>query len=331
MFAEKLMNALKEQSPNVKEESLRLYIKHTDTIYREVFGLPFNEKTSQLKLPWKKIEDYFDERGYAPTTRGNYWSSLFNVLSAMNYNPKITSSVKMMRDKYKDEYKAIKDGLKSQKQEDNFVSAKLLNGFIDDYAKQIKEGSEDRDVLQIWIILKLLREYSFRNEIATLEFVSNKEYQMAKKKDEKRNMIVMSKGGWFISKQKYKTDKIYGEEVIDIEGEMLKDLKKYHKLVGNGMLLRSAPSKKFPDKPQIMTPNGLSKYLIKWSNKNVPPLVLDDGTKKPRNLSTTMIVKAYQSAKHGGTKAELEKDSKNRGNQPTTMLTKYVSSKTPKV
>jgi len=78
-----------------------------------------------------------------------------------------------------------------------------------------------------------------------------------------------------------------------------------------------------------MTPNALSKYLLKWSNKEMPPVVNEDGTKKPRNLSTTMIVKVYESAEHGESKAKIIKDSKNRGNKPETMHKVYVSSKKP--
>ena len=80
-----------------------------------------------------------------------------------------------------------------------------------------------------------------------------------------------------------------------------------------------------------MTSNALSKYLLKWSNKNLPPVVNADGTKKPRNLGTTMIAKIYESAEHGESKAKIIKDSKNRGNKPATMHKVYVSTKKPEI
>lgn len=338
MFEEKVMTALKELNPDTKEESLQLYLTQVKKIYFDVFKISFNQKSSQLKIPWKKIEDYFDEKNYAMTTRANYYSSLFNVFTALDYNKAITGQIKKMRDKYKQQYKDIDDGLKSQKQEDNFVSATLLNKFIDDYTKKIEDGTftegttaDDKHLLQVWMILKLLREYFFRNEIATLEFVRKKEYDASRKKDETdRNMIVMDKKGWFISKNKYKTQKLYGEEKIPIEGQMLTDLKFYYEINGAGMLFKSS-FQKGGTRPTKMTPNALSKYLIKWSKNNIPPLVLEDGSKKARSLSTTMIVKAFQSAKQGATKTELKKDSKNRGNKPTTMMEVYVSTKEPEV
>mgnify|MGYP003122506439 FL=1 len=331
MFEEKVLSALKEKSPNTSDETQQLYLNHVKKIYSDVFNISYNQKNSQLKIPWKKIEDYFDEKNFAPTTRANYYSSLFNVFSAMKYNKAITGQMEKMRDKYKEQYKAIDDGLKSQKQEDNFVSATLLNNFIDDYTKQIDEGNTDKNLLQIWMILKLIREYSFRNEIATLEFVTKKEYDTSVKKEEKdRNMIVMDKKGWFISKNKYKTQKLYGENKIPVEGQMLTDLKFYHEINGKGMLFKSS-FQQGSKRPTVMTPNALSKYLIKWSKNNIPPLVLEDGTTKPRSLSTTMLVKAFQSAKQGEGKKELKKDSKNRGNKPSTMMDTYVSTAEPAV
>ena len=331
MFEEKVLSALKEQSPNTNEESLLLYIKQVQKIYSDVFKISFNQKNSQIKIPWVKIEDYFDEKNYAMTTRANYYSALYNVFTAMKYNKAIISSIQVQHKKYKQQYKDIDDGLKSQKQVDNFVSATLLNNFIDDYTKQIDEGETDKNLLQIWMILKLIREYFFRNEIATLEFVTKKEYDSSKKKEETdRNMIVMDKKGWFISKNKYKTQKLYGESKIPVEGQMLTDLKFYHEVNGKGMLFKSS-FQQGSKRPTNMTPNALSKYLIKWSKNNIPPLVLEDGTKKPRSLSTTMLVKAFQSAKQGEGKKELKKDSKNRGNKPTTMMDTYVSTAEPAV
>ena len=190
------------------------------------------------------------------------------------------------------------------------------------------------------MILKILREFRFRNEIATLEFVNKKTYDKEIMSPEpiKRNMVVMDKPkAWFISKNQYKTGKKYGESIIKVEGQMLKDLKFYHKkmgfddvkgLKGEGMLFKS--SFQNSKRGNTMTPNALSKYLLKWSNKEMPPVVNEDGTKKPRNLSTTMIVKVYESAEHGESKAKIIKDSKNRGNKPETMHKVYVSSKKPK-
>ena len=327
-LTESLKKSLRKTFPNSNESTFDLHIRNTQKLYQDVFRMNFNPK--QKKIPWRKIEKYFDEKDYSITTRANYYSSLFNIYTAINFDKKITESIKKMRDKYKQQYKEIDDGLKSKKQEDNFVSAKLLNGFIDDYTKQIKDGSDDIDLIQIWMILKLLREFYFRNEIATLEFVSLKDYNKIKKAEEHttRNMIVMDKKDlWFISKNKYKTQKIYGEELIDVDGEILKDLKKYRKIVGHtdsGMLFKSLANKSQPS-------NALSKYLTNWSKKNLPPLVKDDGSKKPRSLSTTMIVKAYQSDKQGENKKELKKDSKNRGNQPQTMMETYVSTQTPQI
>ena len=55
MFEEKVMTALKELNPDTKEESLQLYLTQVKKIYFDVFKISFNQKSSQLKIPWKKI------------------------------------------------------------------------------------------------------------------------------------------------------------------------------------------------------------------------------------------------------------------------------------
>jgi hypothetical protein len=238
--------------------------------------------------------------------------------------------IKEIRDKYAQEYNEIEDGLKSKKQEENFCSAEIINEKIDEYEKLIKQGTflvkikqdEGRaavflNILQIWMILKLLRELNFRGEeIATLEFV--KDYQPATQK----NMVVMDDDGWFISKNKYKTSKKYGELIIPLQGEILRDLKFYHKRVGDGLLFKTA-------RGLPMSSNTLTKYLINWSNDFLPPVVLEDGSKRLRNCSVNMIVKIFQSDKYGEIKRKQLEESKNRGNDTTTMNKHYVSTKKP--
>jgi len=356
VYTDELLIVLKKAKPQANEASLHLYVNMVRKLYLEIFGIDLNEQRT-LRMPnkmvsLKEVEAYFDKKAFSDTTRANYYSAWLEVLKARRAviaagltkeEVIMTPRIQSLRDKYKSKYDNIADGLKSKKQEDSFVSAKTINDKIDEYAKQIKEldeGVVDKDLLQIWLILKILREFRFRNEIATLEFVNKKTYdnEIMSPEPIKRNMVVMDKpkAKWFISKNQYKTGKKYGESIIKVEGQMLKDLKFYHKkmgfddvkgLKGEGMLFKS--SFQNSKRGNTMTPNALSKYLLKWSNKEMPPVVNEDGTKKPRNLSTTMIVKVYESAEHGESKAKIIKDSKNRGNKPETMHKVYVSSKKP--
>ena len=340
-YLQSIKTSLIEQHPQTKESSLDLYITQVQNILKFISGKDLTSDKDLLliikNLPL--LEGYFDDNKRSDTTRANYYSSLLEVLKAVDIpgppetgaERQVKNAIRAMegqRDKYRKKYTKIEDGLKSKKQDESFISAKTINDKIDEYEKQIKEGSEDKDLLQIWIILKILREFRFRNEIASLEFVDKKTYDEELEKDEKerkRNLIVMSPEGWFISKNQYKTDKKYGEVIIPLEGSILNDIQFYHKQVGDGMLFKSSFQK--GKRSKIMTSNSLTKYMIKWSNKELPPIILEDGSKKPRNLSTTMIVKVYESFEHGASKKKLLKDSKNRGNKPATMSKVYVSTK----
>ena len=76
-----------------------------------------------------------------------------------------------------------------------------------------------------------------------------------------------------------------------------------------------------------MSSNNLSIYLTNWSNEFLPPVVLEDGSKRLRNCSVNMIIKVFQSDKYGEIKKKQLEESKNRGNSQHTMNKHYVSTK----
>ena len=331
MFVEEIKQALlKNWRKNTNESTLDIYIKNASNLFRDVFGKDLNkEKNLNWIKETDKIEKYFDKMHRSISTRRNYYNALLEIGLAMNiFKDRKDNPIQKVRDKYSQEYNDIEDGLKSKKQEENFCSAEIINEKIDEYEKLIKQGTfsvkikqdEGRaavflNILQIWMILKLLRELNFRaEEIATLEFV--KDYQP----ETKKNMVITD--GWFISKNKYKTSKKYGELIIPLKGEILRDLKFYHEKVGDGLLFKTA-------RGLPMSSNTLTKYLINWSNDFLPPVVLEDGSKRLRNCSVNMIVKIFQSDKFGESKKQQTEDSKNRGNNPETMMKHYVSTKKP--
>mgnify|MGYP001297742116 FL=1 len=326
MFSEEIKKSLLKTHKNTNEATLDIYIKNASNLLRDVFGKDLNkEKNLNWIKETDKIEKYFDKMKRSISTRRNYYNALLEIGISMNHPVK---PIKEIRDKYAQEYNDIEDGLKSKKQEENFCSAEIINEKIDEYEKLIKKGTflvkikqdEGRaavflNILQIWMILKLLRELNFRGEeIATLEFV--KDYQP----ESKKNMVITD--GWFISKNKYKTSKKYGELIIPLQGEILRDLKFYHEKVGDGLLFKTA-------RGLPMSSNTLTKYLINWSNEFLPPVVLEDGSKRLRNCSVNMIVKIFQSDKYGEIKRKQLEESKNRGNDTTTMNKHYVSTKKP--
>ena len=333
MFSEEIKKSLLKTHKNTNEATLDIYIKNASNLLRDVFGKDLNkEKNLNWIKETDKIEKYFDKMKRSISTRRNYYNALLEIGISMNHPVK---PIKEIRDKYAQEYNDIEDGLKSKKQEENFCSAEIINEKIDEYEKLIKKGTfsvkikqdEGRaavflNILQIWMILKLLRELNFRGEeIATLEFV--KDYQPGSKK----NMVFTGNdpvggNGWFISKNKYKTAKKYGELIIPLQGEILRDLKFYHKKVGDGLLFKTA-------RGLPMSSNTLTKYLLNWSNEFLPPVVLEDGSKRLRNCSVNMIVKIFQSDKYGEIKRKQLEESKNRGNDTTTMNKHYVSTKKP--
>jgi len=320
-YTDEIKKALIKTHKDTNESSLDVYIKNASNLLRDVFGKDLNkEKNLNWIKETDKIEKYFDKMKRSISTRRNYYNALLEIGISMNHPVK---PIKQIRDKYAEQYDSIEDGLKSKKQEENFCGAEIINEKIDEYEKEIKQGNDKN--IKIWMILKLLRELNFRaEEIATLEFVDYESWVLAD--GTPRNMVVMEEIGgadydnWFISKNKYKTSKKYGESIIPLEGEILRDLKLYHKKFGDGFLFKTA-------RGEPMSSNNLSKYLGRWSNKALPPVVLEDGSKRLRNCSVNMIIKVFQSDKYGEIKKKQLEESKNRGNNQSTMNKHYVSTK----
>ena len=122
--------------------------------------------------------------------------------------------------------------------------------------------------------------------------------------------------------------------IIPLEGQILEDIKFFRgstmkRALPKSDLILFKSSFQNTKRPTKMTSNSLSKYLLNWSNKELPPVTMEDGSKKPRNLSSNMIVKVYESAEHGEAKKKLLTQSKNRGNKSDTMMKHYVSTKKP--
>ncbi len=334
-LTDNIKQALMEKKPGLSEKTIQRYINDTQRIYKQVFGKDLNkEKNFKWIRSIDQIEKYFDENKRSISTRNTLYASIIEVLRAIDHpDKKGLEDLIQQRQKYGDEYNSIEDGLKSKKQEDSFIDAKLIDDKIDQYEKEVKVENPDPDLLQIWMILKLLREFRFRNEIASLEFVTKSMYLAEKGKTEK-NMVVMDPEGWFISKNKYKTSKKYGEVIIPLEGQILEDIKFFRgstmkRALPKSDLILFKSSFQNTKRPTKMTSNSLSKYLLNWSNKELPPVTMEDGSKKPRNLSSNMIVKVYESAEHGEAKKKLLTQSKNRGNKSDTMMKHYVSTKKP--
>ena len=170
---------------DLTENTIKRYINDTARIYNDIHGIQIPRKTrlvtpeefservyaplnKEKNFKWirdiDKIEKYFDEKDRATSTRNTIYNSIIEVLKAIDHPDKEgLEDLIQQRQKYGDEYNSIEDGLKSKKQEDSFIDAKFIDDKIDTYEKKIEGGDHDPDLLQIWMILKLLNSNSIEN------------------------------------------------------------------------------------------------------------------------------------------------------------------------
>ena len=87
-YIQSIKKSLIEQHPETKEKSIDLYITNVKNILKFIIGQDITSD-KDLLLIVKNIpllEEYFDDNNRSDTTRANYYSSLLEVLKAVD-NP----------------------------------------------------------------------------------------------------------------------------------------------------------------------------------------------------------------------------------------------------
>jgi hypothetical protein len=215
----------------LKENSIQQYIRTIKKL----------EKTAYDQLQEKKIEDIYDEedplwfmrnpdilaeliQSYHYTTQRNYLTGVISVLKTEEKPDKqllrkYATTIKKLNTKYDD---INKEGYFTDKQEKNVTSMEKLNELL----QKLKDDKND----QGYILFKMLMMYPLRNEIATFEKKTLQEYKKLKEKDKTGNYLVIGSRKIFISRNRYKTDKKYGEILTPVEDKQFqKEIREYVK------------------------------------------------------------------------------------------------------
>lgn len=328
---DRLTDWYEKQQKEVKKNTLDMYINNTFKLYRDVFG---QDPLLMENFDWikdiPKMEDYFTIHKRSDSTRRNYYTAVLIILLATGYtDQKAFSELEKTRDNYDKRYKEA-PAMKSEKQKENMIESKVIDDKVKEMDSQVRLIARkdknllfdnDKKILQLWMILRILRTYDFRNEVATFYLTTMRHYKNFKKSQLKMNLVIKDGKEWFISANEYKTSKKYAEKITKVEDKkLIKDLMLYRRMMGDGYMFKSS----FKNDTN-MTNNELSKLLLKWSQKELPPVILADGTKRLRNISTTLLAKIMLSEKYGEKKAELIKDAKNRGHDPQTAMKVYIA------
>jgi len=298
---EQVKQDIKNIKPNLTENSLNKYVKDIFNIYTKYTGSDA-EVLEDLDI-FKEV-DNIDTliNNLAISTQRNFYTAIFTLFKSQNelitadiYGKKLSELNIKQKEKY--ENNEISDKTKKKLE----IKFKSLGDFI------IKLNNEEK--YETALMLALITKYLFRNEIATLKTIQEKEYNNLNEEELKDNYIVLkNKKPLFISRGIYKTDKKYGIIKTKLEDKLIiKIFKKHHEKMIDNIVFKDANgnqmnSKSISKKINRITEkefgtalgtSSIAKISIEEINKNPKALELLKELSQSRGTSINVLLTAY--------------------------------------
>ena len=250
-------------------------------------------------------------------TQKNYINAIIVYLQAINGDQEVIQTYSKKRDEYGNKYnKAQESGVISDSQKANFVTSDDIAKMISLMKKDVQSLSNDtsemsadaNELYQAYILYNLYHRFPIRNDVAGMKSVRASDYK--KITDNSINYLVIGKSDMKIILNDYKTNKTYGQNIIEVEDLGLKKLlRKYVKDKGFGIMFKGRDGKGW-------SRNMISQILIKYSQKYLG-----------KNVGSVMLAKAYLSSKYDSNNyKDMVKDAKVRGHSVGVQQTIYNKS-----
>ena len=306
---QEIEQSIRQYKTNLKDASVKLYMTSIRRA-KEINGSSNMDFIKDPKLTNKILSDFIP-LGSKEKTK---YTSVRNTLIALTvyiesinkeyqYNDIIQEYKKIINDYNKQYSDEQKDGKLKGRQIANMINKeeldtliKTLDQHVAMYKKKkeiIKLNTKELSDIRAWILFHILKEIPTRLDYDQMKLISQREYNTLKKKNElTKNYIVSSRGLYKFSFNDYKTNKIYGENVISMNKPLKLKMNLYLKLndykVGDII---------FP-----LTRNAMSNLLTKTSDKIIK-----------KKVSVQILRKFYISEKYGGVSQEQIKDAQVMG------------------
>jgi hypothetical protein len=289
MYRMNTMELLKNARPDAKESTLKQYISQLNKIQKkfETDDWGFLDNPEDVK---SKLSDLHY------TSQRNVYNAITVLLMALNHDKSkdtLIETYTKMRNELNERYvKEQQSGVVSEKQKNNFADKSEIETMINALKMEIKKrklkslGSEkltnsDRELLTVYTIYEMLIRLPTRNDMAGMVLV-NKTILKKTHDDiqEKTNYLLMEKGKMSIILNDYKTNKKYGQNVIEVPKELEKIFRSFIRAVSRkpgDILFKSSINKP-------LSRNGISQLLLKTSKKYMG-----------KSVSTTIMRKSVAS------------------------------------
>ena len=312
--AENPTEIIAEARPNIKPNTIKQYEANLKKL-KQLFD---SDTYDFLDNP-SEVETKIGHLHF--TSRRNHYNAIIVLLMALNHDEKYNKLIEKygeMRDELNDEYnKQQQSGVISDKQSKNFATMEEVNEMIDKMGSELKImklrnkeqlTSKEKALLQVYTIFNIYAKMPLRNDIAGMETIRKGKFNKLSEEDQKeKNWLLIEKNKLSFVLNNYKSNKTYGQKIIEIEDKDLRRLLRYYmKINGEGVLFKSSTGK-------ALTRNALSQLLLKWSKKYMD-----------KSISTTLLRKIYLSSKYGDMKEELEKDNNIMGHSKAVAMNTYI-------
>ncbi len=319
-FIEDLQTLLEQPKGDKKrsEKTVKMYIANIKKLYKM---LDFEDEMEDLD--WltdvEKVTDILADKHF--TTLRNYLNSIIVALIATEYPEDLIKEYQSIRDQFNKQYiDENATGVISSKQEDNFATMDEINNVIKEMKQEIDSkklfrkdiSSKEKAFLQMYVMINILTQYPFRNDLAGMKYIKKKPFNNLSKEEKQKNNYLLQDGNkYYFILNEYKTQAKYGEKKILVEKNNLPSLlRKYIPLLDSEYLFVSSTGKP-------ISRNSLTQLLSKTFEKYLG-----------KKISTTLLRKIYMSSKYDPKlNAEMEKDAEILGHSKETGQLIYTKSK----
>jgi hypothetical protein len=263
---------IKSVKPNLSQGSLKNYLTNINKLYKSL-NLKDTDITNLNKWIFKRdnIMDFINSLK-TPNTRKTYFS---NVITLLQYekNDKYNTELQY----YIQQAKLNQEKISFTQKTNNPLEEKVID--MKEYDKLISLTQKDypREHLQ-FLMLKYL---PIRNELSSLILIKNADYQKLSKEQIFNNNYLIIGQKFRVSRNNYKTAKLYGQIITEITDKKLKSV--IRKYIKENNIQFNTPLFIYKDKPQ--TQNDLSQRLsyvsqklinVKLSTSSIFKIVLND-------------------------------------------------------
>jgi len=260
-----LSNAIQKARPQLKHNSLNLYVTSLRTLYKRLHGDDKDEMTVDFLKDKKTVMK--DIETHCINSKKNILTAVLVALSSEA--KKDESLIEFYQLKLKELSEKYNSFLEKQEktdtQKNNWIEYDtfigVINGLLEkikkgDFLKKIKLSRPEYVLLQKYVILSFYQVFPMRNDIADMKVLTKSKYDSIDKDEKnKNNYFVTEQKGFKIYLNAFKNVSRIGTKTFDIPeklGKIVKIWLKYNKsgylfTLGNGL--------------SPLSPNGVTKLL----------------------------------------------------------------------